>query len=540
MNIRFFTLTFVLLISTATAFAQTSWLDRPLNTNWNNGNGVVPQAPRMLAPIDTRCREQIRNPESLSDRAVTRAGWSLFGASQTYGAVTIVNGMASVDGMCRPTQYNTFVFVNNQFTGTLSPTPMDSRTDGSLREANLNSPTSITAEFNRYTSTDALCCPSQTSAVSYNVPTGSRSAIKAATVDTNAVCQDQGGVETQDNVISGTVTYRQRSSLPATAVLIVKLVDVSRQDVSSTIISEQRIETSGKQLPFSFDLVYDRSKIQERNRYAIQAEIRDGERLLYITDTSNPVLTQGNPRVVDVVVVPVRGGGQGGGQGGGNRDRTLRGTVSYSQRIALANNSIVSIKLVEMTSQNTTGEIIAETTVNTNGRQVPISFELPYENSRINFQRSYALDADISTDGKITFKTEQPQVVQLRGNQAGNIQLVLVQAGATTITGKTLSLSKFGTGSIKIGDRAAQFLIRGSVTVGTNGNAQVTVSSLDGSTSFSGKLTYFDETTLRITVEGSGDADASGEIEIKYSGRRLNSISASNLVLDGQDVTLKL
>ena len=536
MNIRFFTLTFVLLISTATAFAQTSWLDRPLNNNWNNGNGVVPQAPRTLAAIEGRCRDQVRNPESLSDRAVTRAGWSLFGASQTYGAVTVVNGMASVDGMCRPTQYNTFVFVNNQFAGTLSPTPMDSRTDGSLREANLNSPTSITAEFNRYTSNDALCCPSQTSAVSYNVPTGTRSAIKAATVDTNAVCQDQGGVETQDNVISGTVTYRQRSALPATAVLIVKLVDVSRQDVSSTIISEQRIETSSKQLPFSFDLVYDRSKIQERNRYAIQAEIRDGDRLLYITDTSNPVLTQGNPRVVDVVVVPVRGGGQ----GSGNRDRTLRGTVSYPQRIALANNSIVSVRLVELTNQSTTGEIIAETTVNTNGRQVPISFELPYENSRIGFQRSYALEADISTDGKIAFKTEQSQAVQLRGNQAGNIQLILIQAGATIITGKTLSLSKFGTGSIKIGDRAAQFLIRGSVTVGTNGNAQVTVSSLDGSVAFSGKLTYFDETTLRITVEGSGDANASGEIEIKYSGRRLNSISASNLVLDGQDATLKL
>ena len=526
MNIRFFTLTFVVLIATATAFAQTSWLDRPLNNNWNNGNSVVPQAPRTLAPIDGRCRDQIRNPESLSDRAVTRAGWSLFGASQTYGAVTVVNAMASVDGMCRPTQYNTFVFVNNQFAGTLSPTPMDSRTDGSLREANLNSPTSITAEFNRYTSNDALCCPSQTSAVSYIVPTGSRSAIKAATVETNAVCQDLGGVETQDNAISGTVTYRQRSSLPATAVLIVKLVDVSRQDVSSTIISEQRIETAGKQLPFSFDLVYDRSKIQERNRYAIQAEIRDGDRLLYITDTSNPVLTEGNPRVVDVVVVPVRGGGQ----GVGNRDRILRGTVSYPQRIALANSSIVSVRLVELTNQSTTGEIIAEATVNTNGRQVPISFELPYENSRIG--ASSWLDRALYNN--------EPQAVQLHGNQVGNIQLILVQAGATVITGKTLSMSKFGTGSLKIGDRAAQFLIRGNVTVGTNGNAQVTVSSLDGSVAFSGKLTYFDETTLRITVEGSGDADASGEIEIKYSGRRLNSISASNLLLDGQDATLKL
>lgn len=535
MNIRFFTLTFVLLIATATAFAQTSWLDRPLNNNWNNGNGVVPQAPRTLAPIDGRCREQIRNPESLSDRAVTRAGWSLFGASQTYGAVTVVNGMASVDGMCRPTQYNTFVFVNNQFVGTLSPTPMDSRADGSLREANLNSPTAITAEFNRYTSNDALCCPSQTSVVSYNVPTGSRSAVKAATVDTNAVCQDQGGVETQDNVVSGTVTYRQRSTLPATAVLIVKLVDVSRQDVSSTIISEQRIETSGKQLPFSFDLVYDRSKIQERNRYAIQAEIRDGDRLLYITDTSNPVLTQGNPRVVDVVVVPVRGGGQ----GGGNRDRTLRGSVTYRERIALANNSVVTVRLVEMTNQNTTGEMVAETTVNTNGRQVPIQYELLYDNSRIGFQRSYALEAEITTDGKAVFKTEQPRAVQLRGGETGTIQLDLVKAGATIVTGKTLSLSKFGTGSIKIGDRAAQFLIRGSVTGETDGNAVVTVSGIDGSTTFSGKLTYIDDSTLRIAVESSGDADASGEIEVKYSGKRLNSMTATNLLLDGQKVALR-
>ena len=297
MQVRTLTIMIALLVFAGGAMAQTSWLDRPLNTNWNNGNGVVPQAPRTLVAIETKCRDQIRNPESLSDRAVTRAGWSLFGASQTYGAATVVSAMASVDGMCRPTQYNTFVFVNNRFAGTLSPTPMDSRTDGSLRDAALNSPTAITAVFNRYTSNDALCCPSQASTVTYSM----RGLVKADNVETSAVCDNNGGggVETQDNVVSGTVTYRQRSALPATAVLTVKLVDVSRQDVSSPIITEQRIETAGKQVPLSFVLVYDRSKIQERNRYAVQAEIRDGDRLLYITDTSNPVLTQGNPRVVD-------------------------------------------------------------------------------------------------------------------------------------------------------------------------------------------------------------------------------------------------
>lgn len=491
----------------------------------------MPQAPRTLVAIEAKCRDQIRNPESLSDRAVTRAGWSLFGASQTYGPVTVVNGMASVDGMCRPTLYNTFVFVNNRFAGTLSPTTMDSRTDGSLKEANLNSPTAITAEFNRYTSNDALCCPSQTSTVTYNV----RGTVKAENVETGAVCENSGGsVETQDNVVSGTVTYRQRIALPATAVLTVKLVDVSRQDVSSTIITEQRIETAGKQVPFSFDLVYDRSKIQERGRYEIQAEIRDGGRLLYITDTSNPVLTQGKPRVADVVVVPVRGGGQ----GGGNRDRTLRGTVTYTQRIALGTNSVVTVRLIDTGRQNTAASI-AETTVNTNGRQVPISFELPYDQAQTNFQSSYALEAEIATDGKLLFKTEQPFAVQLRGNAANNVQLVLVPAGPTVIAGRALSLSKFGTGSIQIGDRSSLFLIRGSVNVTAEGDATVAVSALDGSTTFNGKLTYIDDSTLRIAVESSGDADASGEIEVKYTGRRLNSMTATNLMLDGQKVTLR-
>ena len=112
-----------------------------------------------------------------------------------------------------------------------------------------------------------------------------------------------------DNVVSGTVTYRQRSALTTTAVVTVKLVDVSRGDVSSTTLVERQIETGGKQVPISFDFAYDRTKINEKNRYAVQAEIRDGGKLLFISNTSYPVITQGNPRNVDIVVVPVGGGG---------------------------------------------------------------------------------------------------------------------------------------------------------------------------------------------------------------------------------------
>src|SRR5262249_36747800 len=154
-----------------------SWLDRPL-TNWNNTAGIVPTAPAATGDTSNvaRCNNSVRQPESLADRAVTRAGWLLFGASQSFGAVTLINGMAGMDGMCRPSQYNTFIFVSNRFAGTLSPTVMNSRTDGATSDARLNSPTNISADFTRYTSSDALCCPSQTSTVSYSI---SGSTVKA-------------------------------------------------------------------------------------------------------------------------------------------------------------------------------------------------------------------------------------------------------------------------------------------------------------------------------------------------------------------------
>ncbi|MFT3743381.1 MAG: LppP/LprE family lipoprotein [Pyrinomonadaceae bacterium] len=97
---------------------------------------------------------------------------------KTFGQVTVVNGMAGADGMCRPSLYNTFVFVGGRFAGTLSPTTMESRSDGSLSRATLNSPENITAEFSRYRSSDALCCPSQTSFVTYSVTTGARALVR--------------------------------------------------------------------------------------------------------------------------------------------------------------------------------------------------------------------------------------------------------------------------------------------------------------------------------------------------------------------------
>ena len=69
-------------------------------------------------------------PASGPARAIAAAGWmpfNYFGQPITQDNVEIVGGVTGADGMCRPTQFNVFVFVAGRFAGTLSPALMTSR-----------------------------------------------------------------------------------------------------------------------------------------------------------------------------------------------------------------------------------------------------------------------------------------------------------------------------------------------------------------------------------------------------------------------------
>ena len=107
-------------------------------------------------------------------------------------------------------------------------------------------------------------------------------------------------------VITGTVTYRVRSALPPSAVIDVTLADVSLADAPAKVVSTQRIEAQGQQVPIPYELTYDPAQIDPRLTYAVSARITDGSQLLFISDTANHVLTRDAPLTdVEIVVVPV-------------------------------------------------------------------------------------------------------------------------------------------------------------------------------------------------------------------------------------------
>ena len=150
------------------AHADGAWLDDQ-SVTWNTAGMAVPGPVQMQSNLDPRCAQQARPAETDEDRAVEAAGWTLF-ANYTAGwGMKIVTGLAGYDGMCRPLQYQGFVFVSGVLAGTLSPTSMDSRTDGALSRTAFFGADSLTATYSRYTDKDPLCCPSALSTATFKV-----------------------------------------------------------------------------------------------------------------------------------------------------------------------------------------------------------------------------------------------------------------------------------------------------------------------------------------------------------------------------------
>jgi hypothetical protein len=172
---RAIALAFLLSTAIVAQAQEQSWLDRPLS-NWNTPGRAMPRAipnGETIAEITKRCTYLPMMRSTAGERAVADAGWlpfHMFDRRIVQRDVEIIGGLAGVDSMCRPVDFNIFVFVNGRLAGTLSPADMHSRTDGSIGGAiRLAEDDTIAAELARYADADALCCPSGRVTVRYRI-----------------------------------------------------------------------------------------------------------------------------------------------------------------------------------------------------------------------------------------------------------------------------------------------------------------------------------------------------------------------------------
>jgi hypothetical protein len=152
---------------------KTFWLDAAPK-QWNRPGSAIPKARRLFGKDDQTFLEQCRasilaNANLPEQRAVAEKGWMLIATTRDGRGVTVVSGTQDFDGMCRPVDYQDFVFMEGKYAGTTSPRLMSSRGDGASSRIGFPAPEKMSVEFVRYSERDPLCCPSRISEASYEI-----------------------------------------------------------------------------------------------------------------------------------------------------------------------------------------------------------------------------------------------------------------------------------------------------------------------------------------------------------------------------------
>lgn len=111
--------------------------------------------------------------------------------------------------------------------------------------------------------------------------------------------------------VTGTVNLQpQRFALPADALLEVRLEDTSRVDAPAVTVATITLPVAGQPLPIPFRLDFEAAAVDPAHRYSVRALVTTGGRLIYMSPSAHPVLTQGagaNVAVDAFLVLP--GGG---------------------------------------------------------------------------------------------------------------------------------------------------------------------------------------------------------------------------------------
>jgi putative lipoprotein len=104
-----------------------------------------------------------------------------------------------------------------------------------------------------------------------------------------AGCSSDGGLVRPDRpVMTGTVMYRARIALPPTAVLTIRLLDITRKDAPAVVLAERSISNPGNP-PMKFELPYPYGGITAKRHYVIEARIEVDGRMRFFSMEAHAV-----------------------------------------------------------------------------------------------------------------------------------------------------------------------------------------------------------------------------------------------------------
>jgi len=106
----------------------------------------------------------------------------------------------------------------------------------------------------------------------------------------------------------------------------------------------------------------------------------------------------------------------------------VSGTVAYRERIAMPENAVLTMQLLDVSLADAPAKVIAEQKFTFAGHQVPLPFELHYDAAKIDPKHMYALSARITVNEQLMFmNTTAYRVITLGNPIRADILLQMVE-----------------------------------------------------------------------------------------------------------------
>ncbi|EKS7722744.1 YbaY family lipoprotein [Vibrio vulnificus] len=106
--------------------------------------------------------------------------------------------------------------------------------------------------------------------------------------------------------------------------------------------------------------------------------------------------------------------------------QTISGTVFYRERIALPEDAAVTLVLEDVSLADAPAKVIAKHKFITNGKQVPLSFDLAYDSKKIIANHRYNVRARIEVNGRLRFISDTIVPVITDEANTHNVEIIVV------------------------------------------------------------------------------------------------------------------
>ena len=103
----------------------------------------------------------------------------------------------------------------------------------------------------------------------------------------------------------------------------------------------------------------------------------------------------------------------------------LTGRITYRTRAALPEGAVIDVQLLDVSRMDAPATTLGRVEIVTRGEQVPVPFTVGYDAAAIDPRRRYTVQATITIEGRVAYRTTTAHAVLTSGAPAAAVEVVV-------------------------------------------------------------------------------------------------------------------